>query len=245
MLMSYHKLPSWTHYWNTDPDFNVPLVSTIMTRDRFGQILANLHLNNNAAIPDANNDKLHPLIDMMNSKNIKLYNVSLKLSVGESMILFKGPHSIKQYNPMKLIKRGYKMWVRADMDGYISRFDVYQGKATNAYETFTPGDNEGNKFGLGEQVVHTMVFDLLKNHEVYFNSFFTSVPLMKYLKENGVNAAGTVRLNCKPFLLIWKKILIEVSVTIVYQKMVLQFSSGKTTSLFLSCQTFMGQIFHL
>ncbi len=30
---------------------------------------------------------------------------------------------------MKPIIRGYKMWVLADMDGYNSKFDVYQGKA--------------------------------------------------------------------------------------------------------------------
>ena len=127
MLMFYHKRSSWNHYWNTDPDFNVPFVSTVMTRDRFGQILANLHVNDNAAIPDGNQDKLYklqPLIDMMNNNYIKLYNVLQKLSVDESMIFFKGRHSIKQYNFMKLIKRWYKMWVRADMDGYI--------KATNA-----------------------------------------------------------------------------------------------------------------
>ena len=197
MLMSYHKLPSWTHFWNTDPDFNVPFVSAVMRRNRFGQILSNLHVNDNAATPDGNKDKLYklrPLIDMMNNNYVKLYNVSQKLSVDESMILFKGRHSIKQYNPMKPIKRGYKMWVRADMDGYISKFDVYQGKVTDANVTSTPDDNEGNKFGLGEQVVQTMVMDLLKkNHEVYFDNFFTSVPLMEYLKENGVNAAGTVR----------------------------------------------------
>ena len=139
------------------------------------------------------------------------------------------------------------MWARADMDGCISKFDVYQGKV-DANETLTPVDNEGNKFGLGEQVVQTIVLDILKkNYEVYFDNSFTSVPLMENLKENGVNAAGTVRPNCKarPCPLIWKKILVEVSVTIVYQKTVLQFSSGKTTSLFLSSQTFMGQTFHL
>ena len=186
MLMSYHKLPSWTHYCNTDPDLNVPFVSTVMTRDRFGQILANLHVNDNAAIPDGNKDKLYklrPLIDMMNKNYVKLYNVCQRLSVDESMILFKDRHSIKQYNPMKPIKHGYKMWVRADMDGYVSKFDVYQGKV-NANETTMPVDNEGNKFGLGEQVVQTMVSDILnKNHEVYFDNFFTSVPLMEYLKE--------------------------------------------------------------
>ena len=93
-----------------------------------------------------------------------------------------------------------------------------------------------------------MVLDILNtNYEVCSDNSFTSVPLMENLKENGVNAAGTVRLNCKarPCPLIWKKILIEVSVTILYQKTVLQFLSGKTTSLFLSGQTFMGQTFHM
>ena len=107
---------------------------------------------------------------------------------------------------MKPIKCGYKMWVRADMDGYISKFDMYQGKVTEANKTSTPGDTEGNKFGLGEQVVQTMVLDLLKkNHEVYFDNFFTSVPLMEYLKENGVNATGTVRLNRKALPIDMKK----------------------------------------
>ena len=63
----------------------------------------------------------------MNNNYMQLYNVSRKVSIDESMILYKGRHSIKQYNPMKPMKRGYKLWVRADMDGYISKFDVYQG----------------------------------------------------------------------------------------------------------------------
>ena len=40
---------------------------------------------------------------------------------------------------MKPIKRGYKMWVLADMDDYIFKFDVYQGKAgtnTDIYRVF-------------------------------------------------------------------------------------------------------------
>lgn len=113
------------------------------------------------------------------------------------MILFKGRHSVKQYNLMKPIKHGYKMWARADMDGYINKFDVYQGMV-DANETLTPVDNEENKLGLGQQVVQAMVSGILKkNHEVYFDNFSTSVPFMEYLKENGVNAAGTVRLSRK------------------------------------------------
>ncbi len=96
---------------------------------------------------------------------------------------------------MKPIKRGYKLWVRADMDGYISKFDVYQGKAA---EEFTVEGLDWSTFGLGEQVIQTMTQDLAgKNHEVYFDNFFTSIPLMEYLKENGINAADTVWMNRK------------------------------------------------
>ena len=46
-------------------------------------------------------------------------NVSRKVNIDQSMILFKGRNSLKQYNPMKSIKRGYKVWSMADMDGYL------------------------------------------------------------------------------------------------------------------------------
>lgn len=103
--------------------------------------------------------------------------------------------NLQTYNPIKPTKWGYKLWVEADTDGYISKFEIYQGKRTDANESSAVDDN---KFGLGEKVVETMTVDLIsKNHEVYFGNFFTSVAMMEYLKENGVYASGTVGLNCK------------------------------------------------
>ena len=32
-----------------------------------------------------------------------------------------------------------------------------------------------------------------KNHQVYFDSYFSTLPLLEYLKANGVQACGTVR----------------------------------------------------
>ncbi len=61
MVMSYHKLPSWTDYWSNDSYMSVPFVSSVMTRDRFGQTLSSLHVNDNATIPDGNQDKLYKL----------------------------------------------------------------------------------------------------------------------------------------------------------------------------------------
>lgn len=37
------------------------------------------------------------------------------------MIRFKGRSTLKQYMPNKPIKRGYKVWVRADEERYIDK----------------------------------------------------------------------------------------------------------------------------
>ena len=82
-------------------------------------------------MPTDNKDKLYklrPLISRLNENYVKLYNFPKVVSIDESMILFKGCSSLKQYNPKKPMKRGYKLWMRADMDGYMTKCDIYQGK---------------------------------------------------------------------------------------------------------------------
>lgn len=196
LVMGYHKLPSWKMYWRNDADLSVPFVGSTMPRNRFSQILSNLHVNDNSAIPKDNKDKLYklrPLISALNGNYAKLYSVSRYQSIDESMILFKGRSSIKQYNPMKPIKRGYKLWMRADPDGYISKFDIYQGKNSEV-------NNEEGAFGLGEKVVINMCKELYeRNHEVYFDNYFSSIALMEHLKQKKVWACGTIRSNRQNF----------------------------------------------
>ena len=53
-------------------------------------------------------------------------------------------------------------------------------------------------FGLGECVVLSMVDHLHnKNHEVYLDNYFTSIPLLEHLKNVGVRACGTIKANRK------------------------------------------------
>ena len=109
---------------------SVPIVSSVMPRTRYADILSNLHVNNNDNLSVANADKifkLRPLIESFNQNFSLYYNPSENLSIDKSMILFKGRSSLKQYNAKKTIKRGYKLWFRADMNGYFSKFNVYQG----------------------------------------------------------------------------------------------------------------------
>ena len=94
-------------------------------------------------------DPIVSVIESLNSRYVKLYNISKQVSIDESMILFQGRTSLKQYNPIKSIKRGYKLWVRADMDGSVGKFDVYQG-----WNTMPKDYNLSACFGLGESVLH-------------------------------------------------------------------------------------------
>ena len=120
VLLGYHKLPAVRDYWSTDPDLGVPIVHEAMKHDRYFGILSNMHANDNKAVPADNKHKLvklRPVIQMLNLKYQTLTSPCHWQSIDESMVLFKGRSSIKQYNPMKPIKRGYKLWCRSDMDG--------------------------------------------------------------------------------------------------------------------------------
>ena len=58
-------------------------VSNALPRNRFAQILSNIHVNDNAAIPNNNTDKLYklrPMINQLNWNFVKLYNVSIMLA---------------------------------------------------------------------------------------------------------------------------------------------------------------------
>ena len=109
-------------------------------------------------------------------------------TVGETMVKFKGRLSFRQYLPMKPIKWGVKLWTLCESEtGYTINFQVYTGK-----------DQRGVEHGLGYRVVMDMVVMLQRtNAQVFFDNYFTSVPLMKNLKLLGIQACGTVRANRK------------------------------------------------
>lgn len=78
------------------------------------------------------------------------------------MVKFKGRSTLKQYMLKKPIKRGYKIWTRADQRGFLCQFDIYTSKV-----------NEVKEKNLGERVVQKFCEPLYgKNHFVYMNNFF-------------------------------------------------------------------------
>lgn len=86
------------------------------------------------------------MLEYCSKKFSKSYYGTRELSVDKSMIIFKGRSTIKQFNPIKPIQRGYKIWCLADQKSYIKNFQIYQGKEEQISEEF-------KHFGLGERVV--------------------------------------------------------------------------------------------
>lgn len=130
-IMGYHQLPSVRDYWSSNPHFHVPIVANSMARDRFLNILANLHVNDNSKLPKDNTDKLYklrPMITALNNNFKSLRTPGQSLSIDESTVKFKGRSTLKQFNPNKPNKRHFKIWAAADSEGYIFWFQIYQGK---------------------------------------------------------------------------------------------------------------------
>lgn len=199
IIMGYNILPSMDLYWSTDPGFRVDEIAGIMTIKRFKKILQHLHLNDNTQHPERsseNYDKLYkvrPLLDLINHACQKNAKDSSSQSIDESMILFKGRSSMKQYMPLKPIKRGYKVWCRCDSNtGYLYEFYIYTGKL-----------EVGSEVGLGFKVVKMLTEKLIDKaleefHVIVtFDNFFCDYSIMQYLYENGIFATGTVRRHRK------------------------------------------------
>ena len=75
----------------------------------------------------------------------RLYMPTQNQAIDEAMIPFKGRSGVKQCMPKKPVKRGIKVWVRADSaNGFFCDLDVYIGASASPEK------------GLGARVVKTL-----------------------------------------------------------------------------------------
>ena len=188
LMMGITKKPSYRDYWSSSIQMRDPYISSSMSRDRFDWLLSNLHVNDNLVQPkkgEVGFDKLYklrPLIDILSETYFKCYEPNQHQSIDESMVKFKGRIGFRQYMPLKPIKRGYKIWIRADQSGYVSQFQVYTGKSDRVEQS------------LGARVVKDLTRPLVGNyHKVFFDNFFTTIPLLRDLLKENIYACGTIR----------------------------------------------------
>lgn len=83
------------------------------------------------------------------------------------------------------------------MDGFSYNFEIYTGQEENIYsKTDLPVLG-----ATGNVVVRLCKFLTTKNHKIYFDNYYTLLPLLVYLyKEKCINTLGTFRRNLVPDL---------------------------------------------
>lgn len=110
--------------------------------------------------------KVSPLVQVLIKCFKKAYTPSQNLSLDESLLLFRGRLSFRQYIKTKAAKYGIKFYEITTSDGYVLNRIIYQGKDTNAKD----------KGGKTAKLVLELMEDYLnKGHHLFMENFYNSV----------------------------------------------------------------------
>ncbi|XP_047100830.1 piggyBac transposable element-derived protein 4-like [Schistocerca piceifrons] len=116
-------------YWYRDILLSNPIFDAVKSRDYFMLLLRMLHFSDNSANrTDDSLFKIRKIIDTVRVAFRSAFNPYRKLCVNESLLLFEGRLSFKQYIPSKRSRLGIKKFVLCDCKTrYILDFIVYTG----------------------------------------------------------------------------------------------------------------------
>lgn len=197
IYMSLLQLPSSRHYWNTS--IGQDFVRDTMSCNRFETIKQFLHFNNNQNHKNPNDDgydklfKIRPLLTHIRDQ-LLLVPKEEHLAIDEQIIPTKCRHSLKQYNPAKPHKWGFKNFVLSGVSGFSYDFELFAGAQSNTFPKGAPD------MGVSGNVVIRLTETVPrgKNYKIFFDNWFNSPKLQVYLMKNGLLPLGTVRLNRVP-----------------------------------------------
>ncbi|PSN38182.1 hypothetical protein C0J52_15046 [Blattella germanica] len=204
LFMSIIQLPATRHYWNSY--LGHPAVNEVMSCNRWEEIKRFIHFcDNSNSVPASspNHDKLfkiRPLLDKLRERLLLVPKEEF-LAVDEQIIPTKCRSSLKQYNPKKPHKWGFKAFVLSGVSGFSYDYEIFAGAQSN---TIIPGAPD---LGASSNVVVRLTQTVPRhvNHKIFFDNWFTSVPLEVYLHKEGISSLGTVRANRVPCCLMPKE----------------------------------------
>lgn len=132
LIMSYNRVPHMHMYWSRNKTVRNETIASSISRDRFMLLHSKLYFNHPKKPVDA--EKSYYTSELINCL-IYTFNryrsEATYQSIDEFMVAFKGRSSMKQYVPIKPIKRGIKGFCRAcACSGYVYDCFIYQGKDT-------------------------------------------------------------------------------------------------------------------
>ncbi|KAF7687411.1 hypothetical protein HF521_014639, partial [Silurus meridionalis] len=193
VLMGINQLPDYGMYWASDIFIGNAGFKKTMTARRFEKLNQNLHLCDRLSEPSKGElgydglYKIRPMLDIVGSTMWEAYLPNRCLTIDECAIAPKGRFSPSQYMPSKPLRKGLRVWMLCDSrSGYCHRARLYVGKPSDDATTST----------VGHRVVTSLVRGLEgRYHHLFMDSFFTSVPLLQRLLQDGLYACGPTNPN--------------------------------------------------
>ena len=193
MLMGVIQIPGCRRYWASGT--RVPQIANHVSRTKFDMVKSFLHFTDNTKLKKQGDNgydplqKVRPVLDMLLSEVRKVPHEN-RFAVDEMIIPFKGRSHMKQYNPKKPKKWGYKAQALCGASGILYNLEVYCGKGH--------GDNrlaEEPDLGASGNVVVRMLRHTPRDihPKVFFDNWFSSIPLLSYLQKEGIGAVCTIR----------------------------------------------------
>ncbi|XP_046666750.1 piggyBac transposable element-derived protein 3-like [Homalodisca vitripennis] len=169
------------------------VVKNSMSVNAFESMRSILHFNDNTnmkPLDDPDRDRLFKIRPIVEHLNEKFSSVPMRpsLSVDEQICATKTHHYMRQYNPRKPHKWGYKLYVLCDDKGFSHQFEIYSGQTQSRLASEPDLGETGNiVVRLCRKVPRNV------NYTIYCDNFYSSLLLFSYLRTQGIFALGTFR----------------------------------------------------
>ena len=205
IVMGLVKKSRLEKYWCKDHFTATPFFGTYMSRNRFQNILWNLHVSSetdvNPQYGAPGHDalfKIRPFIEMLQRNFKYTYIPNKETSMDESCCPFKGRVRFKCYNKNKPNKFHIKMYMVSEADsGYVSGFEVYTGKGTHDISDDCQTQEESTRTTRIVLGLLQSLNQLDRGFHVYFDNYYNSPELIQELYKRKTHGCGTVRSNRK------------------------------------------------
>lgn len=192
MAMAHVKKNRMKDYWAKDSLFSTPGFTQFMTYDRFLLMLKHLHFCDNRSQMEGDKlAKIRIVLEDIREKFSSKFKPFRDLCIDESLVLWRGRLSFRQFMPLKRHRFGMKLFTLCDVEsGYILDFILYTGGGTDL--------NFDSELGYSGSVVKTMMMPYLdKGHNLYMDSWYASPTLFHFLHGHQTGACGTVQARRK------------------------------------------------
>lgn len=198
IYMGLVELPSVDDYWARET--RVPQVADLMSSKRFRLLKRVIHFNDNTKMTSTSDRffKVRPLFSLLTSV-FRCEPQTPKQSVDEVMVAYRGKTAgnLKRYVKNNRDKWGFKLFARASEDGFIHDMVLYQGKGTlEAHDVLLTPEQKALK--CTSQIVSVLASTMSSptTTTIFADNFFTSLELVRYLRDQKCRYTGTVRDNC-------------------------------------------------